>query len=156
MTQHEHATHPLEKLSDAGLTLADKSQDIRRRKVVDAQGSEIGHVSSLFIDKSERKVRMIEVAAGGFLGLGNRHFLLPVDAILNVGEHEVRVTETTARVVGSPAYDPTVIDAPTPKHLGLFYGYYDLAPYWSSGYMYPSFPHHETPDEKRKAERLGP
>jgi sporulation protein YlmC with PRC-barrel domain len=156
MSQSENSSRPLEKLSDAGLALADKSQDIRRRKVVDADGAEIGHVSHLFIDAEERKVRMIEVAAGGFLGLGDRHFLLPVDAIVSVGDHEVRVCETRERVVGSPAYDPTLIKAPTPKHLDIFYGYYDLAPYWSAGYMYPSFPHRETDEEKRRAESLGP
>jgi sporulation protein YlmC with PRC-barrel domain len=131
----------LAKLKDTGLSLADRDQDIRGRKVVDLHGEEIGHVSSLFIDQDERKVRMLEIRAGGFLGFGDRHVLLPVDAITNVTEGEVRVSETRERIVQSPVYDPALVEAPTPQqYWEPFYGYYGLSPYWGNGYLYPTFP----------------
>jgi sporulation protein YlmC with PRC-barrel domain len=89
MSQPRHTTNlKLEKLSDTNLTLAHTAEDIRGRKVLDASGSDIGHVSALFIDRGERKVRTLEIRAGGFLGLGDRHFLLPEEAITSVVEGE--------------------------------------------------------------------
>lgn len=137
MSQQHTTNTELEKLTETGLALEDSTQDIRNRKVVDAQGEDIGHVSNLFIDQGERKVRMLEVRAGGFLGLGDRHFLLPVDAITSVAKDEVRVNQTRERIVHSPAYDPTLIVAPTQQYLDPYYGYYGLLPYWGSGYLYP-------------------
>lgn len=130
----------LENLNDTGLVLADPGQDIRGHKVIDCHGDDVGHVSNLFTDAEEGKVRMLEVRAGGFLGLGARHFLLPVDAITSVAKDEVRVSETRDRIVGSPVYDPALVAAPTHAMLGPYYGYYGHPPYWSSGYEYPDFP----------------
>lgn len=130
----------LEKLNDTGLALADPSQDIRGRKVVDLQATEIGHVSDLFIDADQRKVRMLEIRAGGFLGIGDRHVLLPVDAVASVTKDSVFVNETRERLVHSPAYDPTLVEEPTQSSWEPFFGYYGLSPYWGEGYMYPIFP----------------
>ena len=130
----------LVKLTNTSLELADFNQDIRGRKVVDRHGDEIGHVSSLFIDEAERKVRMIEIRAGGFFGIGERHFLVPVDAITSVEKDEVHINATREHVAGSPPYDPGLIDQPTQSNWEPYYGYYGLSPYWGYGYMYPGFP----------------
>jgi sporulation protein YlmC with PRC-barrel domain len=149
--QHE-TTHntALAKLSDTGLALADSSQDIRGRKVVDRNEDEIGHVSSLFIDEAEQKVRMIEIRAGGFFGIGERHFLLPVDAITSVDKHEVHINATREHIAGSPTYNPGLLEVPNRSSWEPYYGYYGLSPYWGSGYMYPSFPFEE-PDRKNQS-----
>ena len=141
MSQSQHATNAeLEKLNDTDLTLADGAQDIRNHKIIDRNGDEIGHVSDLFIDRDERKVRMLEVRAGGFLGIGDRHFLLPVDAITRITEGDVHVNETRDRIVHSPVYDPTLIVRPVQQYWEPYYGYYGLSPYWGMGYLYPQFP----------------
>ena len=141
MSQSKPSTSTeLEKMSDTRLTLDDLSQDVRERKVIDRHGEEIGHVSDLFIDQDQRKVQLLEVRAGGFLGLGERHFLLPVSAITRVTDGEVHVNQTRERIVGSPAYDPTLVLAPQHEYWEPFYGYYGMSPYWGSGYMYPSYP----------------
>jgi sporulation protein YlmC with PRC-barrel domain len=130
----------LQKLADTGLTLDDARQDIRGRKIIDQRGEAIGHVSNLFIDAGERKVRMLEVRAGGFLGLGDKHFLLPVDAVTRVEADAVHVNETRERIVHSPVYNPQLVEAPTREYWEPFYGYYGLSPYWGNGYLYPGFP----------------
>jgi sporulation protein YlmC with PRC-barrel domain len=141
MSQSKHPTNTeLEKLSDTRLTLGDSAQDIRNRKVLDRHGEEIGHVSDLFIDQNERKVQMLEIRAGGFLGLGDRHFLLPVSAITSISKGEVHVNQTREHIVGSPVYDPALIVAPTRQYWEPYYGYYGYLPYWGSGFMYPYFP----------------
>jgi sporulation protein YlmC with PRC-barrel domain len=131
----------LQNLNDSDLILADPDLDIRGRKVVDPSGAEIGHVSDLFVDASERKVRMLQIrTGGGFLGIGDRHVLLPVDAIAGIAKDAVRVNETRERVVKSPAYEPKLLEAPTPSFWEPYYGYYGLMPYWGSSYLYPQFP----------------
>ena len=143
--QHRRRNTALEKLSNTGLSLADSSQDIRNRKVIDRHGDEIGHVSDLFIDQDERKVRMLEIRAGGFLGIGDRHVILPVDAITSVTKDEVHVNQTGERVAHSPTYDPTLFAEAPAQDFWPYYGYYKLSPYWGAGYMYPEF----TPSRER-------
>lgn len=150
MSQSQQTNAELAKLSETGLTLADSMEDIRGRKVVDASGEDIGHVSALFIDRGERKVRMLEIRAGGFLGIGDRHFLLPAEAITKVAEGEVHINQTRDRVVHSPAYDPALEVAPTPEYWGSYYGYYGLSPYGGAGFMYSNFSHPER--ESRREE----
>ncbi|MGH7756366.1 MAG: PRC-barrel domain-containing protein, partial [Vulcanimicrobiaceae bacterium] len=114
-------TDVLVKLSAANLTLADPTQDIRHRNVVDQNGAAIGHVSELFVDRGKRTLRMLQVAAGGFLGLGERHFLIPIEAVASVTPDEVRINRTCEHVVNSPAYDPSLTEAPSRD----FSAYYD-------------------------------
>jgi len=130
----------LDNLNDTDLILANPLEDIRGLKVLDKQGTEIGHVSDLFIDRAARKIRMLEVRAGGFLGLGERHFLLPVDTVTAVAKDEVRVSVTRERVDLAPAYDPKLLQLPTRPAWEPFYGYYGVSPFWGNGYMYPSIP----------------
>ena len=144
MSQHDRpADFGLEKLSDAGLTLADPSQDIRGRTVVDHQGEQLGHVSGLFIDTKERKVRVMEVRAGGFLGLGDRHFLLPIETVLSVTADEVHVGETRERILGAPVYDPMLIERPTAASLQSHYDHYGVSPSWSTGGTSSDSPTHQ-------------
>ena len=136
---HTHNSE-LARLSETDLVLANDNEDVRGRNVVDRHGKEIGTVADLFIDEQERRIRMVQIKAGGFLGLGERHFLLPADAITQVTKTEVRVDVTLDRIVGSPAYDPQLIVAPEPEPWGSYYGYYGVSPYWGMGYVYPGFP----------------
>ncbi len=136
---HDSHTDVLIKLTDASLTVSDPTRDIRDRKVIDQHGEEIGHVSALFIDQEERKVRMLQVAAGGFLGLGERHFLIPVEAISKVTPEQVHISQTRERVVNSPLYDPNLEKITNREFLEPYYGYYGYAPYGGgSGLGYPS------------------
>ena len=116
MNQHGHASDTaLEELKNTKLTLDDPLQDIRGRKVIDQNGEAVGHVDALFIDEEERKVRMLKVRAGGFLGLGDRYFLLPAEMITSIERDEVRVNETRERIVNTPAYDPNLTVTPIPN-----------------------------------------
>lgn len=128
----------LVKLGDTNLTVSDQREDIRGRRVVDRAGGEIGDVDALMIDERERKVRFIQVASGGFLGIGERTFLLPVDAVRGVGGDAVQVDQTRERMIGSPAYDPDLTYER--DYYGDVAGYYGYAPYWTPGYAYPAYP----------------
>jgi sporulation protein YlmC with PRC-barrel domain len=129
----------LRMLKDTDLTVADYRQDVRGRRVLDRDGKQIGHVSALFIDEAERKIRMIDVSGGGFLGIGDQHFLLPVEAIDKVDEKSVHINESAERVSKSPPYDPLLVGNFAPNYWEPYYGYYGGTPYWSNGYAYPHY-----------------
>jgi sporulation protein YlmC with PRC-barrel domain len=130
------------KLSDTTLVFTDRAQDIRGRTVVDSNREEIGEVDDLFIDQGEEKVRFLEVSSGGFLGLGETKFLIPVDAITGISENEVRIDKTRVHVAGAPRYSPELVDA---RFLTNMYDYYGYAPYWGRGYVYPPYPYYPPP-----------
>ena len=133
----------LQRLGDIDLTVVDPDADVRGRAVLDRDGNEIGEVDDLIVDADEQKVRFLEVGAGGFLGIGEEKFLMPVDAVAEVREDAVRVDQTGDKVRGAPRYDPD-LGRPPEDWEGL-YGYYGYAPYWTPGYTYPAYPYYPYP-----------
>ena len=93
--------------------------------VVDRNQEEIGKVQDLFVDQSEEKIRFLEISSGGFLGLGETKFLVPVDAITAVKENEVRIDQTRQHLAGAPSYAPELVDA---RYLTNVYDYYGYVP----------------------------
>ncbi len=130
----------LRKLNDSEMVLADTGDDVRGHAVIDRDGNEVGEVSALMLDDAESRVRVLQVKAGGFLGIGERTFLVPVDAVTKVDAKHVHVDQTRDRVVGSPAYDPDL--AYEQDYYTDVYGYYGYAPFWGPGYLYPGFPYY--------------
>ncbi|HUX85959.1 MAG TPA: PRC-barrel domain-containing protein [Chloroflexota bacterium] len=123
-------TASLHKLSDSKLTVADNAEDIRGRKVLDQAGAEVGSVDDLMIDDRESRVRFLLVASGGFLGLGETTFLIPVDAITTVTADAVYIDHTREHVAVGPGYNPEmVVDT---DHLDSVYNHYGYRPYWAT------------------------
>jgi len=137
-------TAALRRLSDTELKIADPAEDIRDREVVDRDGEELGEVNDLLIDEQERRVRFLEVASGGFLGLGQTKFLLPVDAITRISDDTVYVNQTRQHIAGAPSCDPDLIhrDVGEGSYYGDVYQYYGYPPYWGPGYVYPPYPYY--------------
>ncbi len=142
MTHTTQGPHErLVKLGDSDLTVRDPAEDIRGRTVKDRNGKDIGKVDGLMIDRDEQKVRYLQVEAGGFLGLGERHFLIPVDAITRISGDDVHINETQERVIGAPGYDPKL--GPEPAYWGTLGSYYGYMPFWGMGYGgYPMYPYY--------------
>ena len=129
------------RLNDTQLTVADPAQDVRGLQVVDNNDQPIGHVEDLLIDDTEKKVRFLLIGAGGFLGMGEKRFLIPVDAIAKISNDSVRVDRTRDHVAAGPHYDPQLEDESLQQdHFSSVYGYYGFIPFWGFGYAYPSFP----------------
>jgi sporulation protein YlmC with PRC-barrel domain len=138
-TRTQEPTSILHRLKDSDLQLADPKADIRGRKVKDAAGEEIGKVDDLLVDAEEQKVRFLEVASGGLLGLGETKSLIPVEAVARISDDEVHISHTLARVAAAPSYDPDLRER---KHLSEVYSYYGYGtPYWGLGYVYPRYPY---------------
>ncbi len=54
--------------------------ELRQSGVFDSGGNLIGHVENIYVDE-EGTFRFLDVAMGGFMGIGKKHHLLPVEAI---------------------------------------------------------------------------
>lgn len=125
-------------LDKEGLTVADIAADVRGYRVLDNAGCDIGDVDDLIVEDGKHIVRFLRVAAGGFLGLGETKFLIPVDAITSIDDSTVRVDRTKDHVASAPRYDPDLINKP--YHLTEVYDHYGLSPFWDTNYLPGQFP----------------
>jgi sporulation protein YlmC with PRC-barrel domain len=101
--EYEPAAHPaaqltLIKLSDSEFRLEDGALDIRGLGVFNRNGEQMGNVEDLYVDTEERKVRFLDVGAGGFLGLGEKRFLIPVEAVVKIYDDGVTVDQSRDKV----------------------------------------------------------
>ena len=135
-------------LNDEVLSVADEAEDVRNYTVIDRDGEEIGTVDDLLVDDGERKVRFLRIKEGGFLGIGVRRFLIPVDAITRIEGDDVHVDQQGVYISSGPVYDPAVASdeawrSEAYREGGYYeglYGHYGRAPFWGRGYVYPGFP----------------
>jgi len=133
-TVHRHTADvvpTLSRLRDKHKTIAGSDEDIRGRMVRDKDGQEVGKIEGLLLDNVEEKVRFMEVASGGFLGLGETKSFIPVDAINRITADDVFISHSREHVACAPRYDPSLVMADT----GYFF---DLYPYygfqWQQGF----------------------
>jgi uncharacterized protein YrrD len=103
--KHERAAHStavlkLIKLSDSEFRLQDRASDVRSLGVFTRNGEQMGSVDDFYFDTLDREVRFLDVGAGGFLGLGEKHFLILVEVVVKVYEDGVTVDQS--REVNEP------------------------------------------------------
>jgi sporulation protein YlmC with PRC-barrel domain len=97
-TAHPAAQPKLVRLSDSEFRLEDRALDIRGLGVFNRNGEQMGGVEDLYVDTEERKVRFLEVGASGFLGLGEKRFLIPVEAVVKIYDDGVTVDQSRDNV----------------------------------------------------------
>jgi sporulation protein YlmC with PRC-barrel domain len=97
---------------------------------MDVNGEQIGSVEDLYLDTREeglvRAVRFLDVSAGGFLGMGKKHFLVPVEEVSRgVGEEDrVIVSQHRDKVVGSPDFEAEEVpNEDFQRAIRAYYGY---------------------------------
>jgi PRC-barrel domain len=74
-------------------------------------------VKDLYIDHREREMRFLQVSAGGFLGMGEKPLLVPVEAVVEVAENRLTIEPGRTRKVEGPAPFGTRV---TPSGAGAF------------------------------------
>jgi sporulation protein YlmC with PRC-barrel domain len=99
----------LTKLSELDVPLEEPWQDLRGLDVYDNADQQIGSVEDLYVDRQTRLASYLVVSAGGFLGIGKKHFLIPVEEVSrDVGEERVTILVPRDKVVNSPEFDPDI------------------------------------------------
>jgi len=128
------ASHPgprFVKLSHSDFAIEYADDDVRGRAVLTIDGEKIGSVDDLLIDKEEQQVRFIEVGTGGFLGIGERKSLIPIEAVSEIDADHVYVDHSLEHVAAAPIYNPHVVQ--TEPYLNDVYEYYGYPPPWVPG-----------------------
>ena len=116
----------LTKLSETDLPLEEPWQDMRGLDVYDNRDEQIGSVVDLYLDREVRLASYLVVSAGGFLGIGKNHFLIPVEEVSrDVSEDRVTITVQREKVLNSPEFDPDVgvPDADLQRAIDAYYGH---------------------------------
>jgi len=83
-------------------------------------------VEDLYVDQEAQFPRFLDVGAGGFLGIGKKHFLVPFEEVSrSVSEEErVVVRQNRDKVLGSPEFDPDEMpEADLQRAVYAYYGY---------------------------------
>src|SRR4051812_22290076 len=94
-------------LNDTDLYLEEPWQDLRGLDVYDVNDDQIGSVEDIYVDREQREARLLVVSAGGVLGIGKKHFLVPVEEVKrDVNDARVTVEHTKDKVMESPEFDP--------------------------------------------------
>ncbi len=97
-------------------------RDLIHREILGPDDENIGFVRDLLIDEVDWKVRFVHATQGGFLGLDERHFLIPIEAVSYVGGGFVKTELSRERVHGAPKLDPDI--RLHPELRAEIYGYY--------------------------------
>ena len=94
-------------LNDTDLHLDEPWQDLRGLDVYDFNDDKIGSVEDVYVDREQRQARLLVVSTGGVLGVGKKHFLVPVEDVKRDMDGErVTVVHSKDKVTESPEFDP--------------------------------------------------
>ncbi len=93
------------KLRDSDIPRGATAKALLDGDVYGRDGEKIGTVKDLYVDEEEGEVCFLDVGAGGFLGLGEKHFMVPMEAVTEMSGGGVTIEHTSERVEGSPELD---------------------------------------------------
>ena len=76
--------------------------ELRQKSVFDSGTRHIGDVGNLYVDDN-RDLQFVDVVTSGFLGLGKKHHLVPVEAITDEAPSSVTLGVDQGTVESAPA-----------------------------------------------------
>jgi sporulation protein YlmC with PRC-barrel domain len=89
--------------------LANPADDIRGRTVIDRNGEKMGFVDDLLLDDQDTRIRFVQIAHGGILGISRTHFLTPVNAITRIEDRYIHLDRTREDVERESTYTPELV-----------------------------------------------
>jgi hypothetical protein len=99
-------------------------RDLIHRAVTDPDNHLIGYVRDLLIDEADWKGALFAHHVGGHLGIGDSHFLIPVEAVERVSGGFVTIEQSREKVRSAPELDPNIVLQPDlTRGIYEYYGY---------------------------------
>lgn len=101
-------------------------------KVENSKGENLGKIESVMLDLNKGRIAYAVLSFGGFLGMGDKLFPVPMEAIQFHAERETCVLDVDKETLkNAPGYDrdtlPDVNDQAWKTRIFSHYGY---SPYW--------------------------
>lgn len=105
-------------------------------KIVSPDGEELGTLKELMIDLDEGRVNYAVLSFGGFLGLGDKLFAIPWEALtLNTEDHTFILNVDKEQLENAPGFDKDNWPDEAQYEAGWLldlYNFYGYTPYWMS------------------------
>jgi sporulation protein YlmC with PRC-barrel domain len=79
-------------------------RELRQKTVLDSRGRHTGTVANLYADDDSRQLRFVDVVTSGFLGLGRKHHLVPVEAVSEEGPGSITLGVDQESVESAPTF----------------------------------------------------
>jgi sporulation protein YlmC with PRC-barrel domain len=103
-------------------------------RVRNASGEDLGKVEEIMIDVPTGRIAYAVLSFGGFLGMGNKLFAIPWDALtLDEDNHEFILNVDKQTLENAPGFDkdnwPDMADQSWGSEI---YSYYGKTPYWDT------------------------
>jgi len=110
------------------------SKEVIGRKVINPQGENLGKVEEVMIDAIPSRVAYAVLSFGGFLGVGDKLFAVPWQALDWNPQQQAFVINADKRFLeNAPGFDknnwPDMSDTTLRTSI---YSYYKAEPYWSN------------------------
>lgn len=101
--------------------------------VVNADGEKLGKIEDLVIDPESGRVDYAVLSFGGFLGVGDKLFAVPIEAMrLSPEERRFILDVDKERLKHAPGFDKNSWPEPSDRAFGTkVYNYYGYTPRWS-------------------------
>ncbi len=114
------------------MTRALSASTITGDPVKNTNGDDLGNIEEIVIDLDSGRVAYTVLAAGGFLGLGEKFFAIPWDMVsVDMDNKEVILDIDKDLLEKAPGFDKDNWPATSDRtHLGDVYRYYERTPYW--------------------------
>jgi hypothetical protein len=78
-------------------------RELRQKRVLDSGLRSIGQVANLYVD-DDMELYFVDVATSGFMGLGTKHHLVPVEAIASEAAGSITLEVDQQAVESAPTY----------------------------------------------------
>jgi sporulation protein YlmC with PRC-barrel domain len=105
-------------------------EDLKGKKVMDANGENIGEVNSMLVDSQSGQVKYIMLTSGGVFGVGGEDYLIPWQALRAGPEQEGFQVSLTSEELKNAPKGAEVTSSDQAKKLNEFYG---VSSKWEEG-----------------------
>jgi sporulation protein YlmC with PRC-barrel domain len=103
-------------------------------KVVDTDGEQLGNIKDLVIDLDDAQIAYAVLSFGGFLGLGDKLFAIPLEALtFDTRANQVVLDVDKDVLKNAPGFDKDKWPDTAQYEAGWLldiYEYYGYSPYW--------------------------
>ena len=108
---------------------------IKGEKVINKDGEHLGKIEDLMIDLENRRVVYAILSFGGFLGIGDKHFAIPLEALSHrPNERDFTLDVSKDVLEKAEGFDKDNIPS-NRETLASIYTHYGYKPYWQIGIL---------------------
>jgi sporulation protein YlmC with PRC-barrel domain len=103
-------------------------------RVVNPEGEELGSIKDLMIDLDDEQIAYAVLSFGGFLGLGDKLFAIPLESLTFEAEDNTAILDVDKEMLkNAPGFDKDRWPDTAQYEAGWLldiYEYYGYSPYW--------------------------